>query len=130
MDDRHSAEVAELQRLLAEAQDSFGVPMNPDEDDEFAQADRQMLVNLVRAKEDEIAALRKEMTPRRQSEKHVRTNSSPLRPSRSVEKTHEGLKAIDLDGEPKLEDQLEKMNQEALEHKVRQLIKDNYELKM
>lgn len=90
-----------------------------------------MLLNMVKVKDEEIKQLKRQLGVSELNGSPARSNASPLRQSRhSSSSKHEGLRPINLDRNSGLEDQLAAMNQDTLEDQVRQLIKENYDLKM
>lgn len=124
MDERHTAEIIELKHSQLSAVKGTGLQ----DDDE----DHQMLINLVKVKDEEIMQLKRQIGNGSEylDDSAIRSNASPLRPSKQGSAgRHDGLRPIDLDNS-RLEDQLSAMNQETLEEQVKALIKDNYDLKM
>ena len=90
-----------------------------------------MLINVVKVKDEEIKQLKRQLGVTELNASPTRSNASPLRQSRHGSSgKHDGLRPISLDGKSNLEDQLAAMNQDTLEDQVRQLIKENYDLKM
>ena len=126
MEERHTAEIIELKhsQLSAVKNESFRGEQEPE--------DYQMLINLVKVKDEEIQQLKQQLGNESGfiDESGIRDNASPLRASKQGSAgRHDSLRPVNLDNS-RLEDQLNAMNQETLEEQVKALIKDNYDLKM
>ena len=111
MEERHTAEVIELKQKQLE-----NVQLNTDPLIGDDQEDRQMLVNLVKVKDEEIKQLRHQLGDDELiGGSPARHNASPLRANKQTSPGYDGLRPINIDGQPGLEDQLAAMNQETLE---------------
>ena len=96
--------------------------------------ENQMLVNLVKVKDEEIMQLKRQLgnnSAMNDSENSpTRNNASPLRPRKQGSQGSLNRSINNNTDNSRLEDQLNAMNQETLEEQVKALIKDNYDLKM
>lgn len=77
-----------------------------------------MLLNLVKVKDEEIKQLKRQLgVTENVTDSPARNNTSPLRKSihGSGGSRHDGMKALNFEGQGRLEDQLAQINQETLE---------------
>ena len=122
-EERHTAEVIELKKTQLDV-----VKQSVEDESKPSDDDHNMLLNLVKVKDEEIKQLKRQLGVAELPE-----NSDPASPLRASQRQKSPIRTQVPTSKPAaeaLEDQLIALNQGSLEEQIKSLIKENYDLKM